>query len=159
MILRRSHAFSAIRRRSPLQQSRTGHSKRSAHSSASCRTRSGEQHVALDGHAAVVGRGDASGTALATLFLNDYGWTQPAKAYLPPALIERLTPFLPVLEPCAVEGARHFVATLTLNLLEVGSRPVHLSFCWPQRRVGWRLSPTQRISGSPLARAEHFKIG
>src|SRR5439155_1755691 len=47
------------------------------------------------------------GPAIATLFLNDYGWGQPAKAYLPPALVERLTPFLPTLETCAIEGATH----------------------------------------------------
>jgi len=66
------------------------------------------------------------GPAIATLFLNDYGWTQPPKAYLPPALIERLTPFLPALERCAVEGATHFVAIVTLNLLEVAPQPAHL---------------------------------
>ena len=59
------------------------------------------------------------GPAIATLFLNDYGWTQPAKAYLPSTMIERLTPFLPTLETIAVEGATHFVAIVTLNLLEV----------------------------------------
>ena len=48
------------------------------------------------------------GPAIATLFLNEYGWGQPTKAYLPPALIERLTPFLPALERCAVEGATLF---------------------------------------------------
>lgn len=68
------------------------------------------------------------GPAIATLFLNDYGWTQPARAYLPPALIERLTPFLPTLETCAVEGATQFVAIVTLNLLEVAPRPAHLPF-------------------------------
>jgi hypothetical protein len=68
------------------------------------------------------------GPAIATLFLNDYGWTQPAKAYLPPALVERLTPFLPTLQQCAVEGATHFVAIVTLNLLEVAPRAIHLSF-------------------------------
>jgi energy-coupling factor transporter ATP-binding protein EcfA2 len=66
------------------------------------------------------------GPAIATLFLNDYGWTQPPKAYLPPALIERLTPFLPALERCAVEGTTHFVAIVTLNLLEVAPQPAHL---------------------------------
>ena len=67
------------------------------------------------------------GPAIATLFFNDYSSMQ-AKAYLPPALIERLTPFLPALERCAVEGATHFVAIVTLNLLEVAPRPAHLSF-------------------------------
>jgi hypothetical protein len=68
------------------------------------------------------------GPAIATLFLNDYGWTQPAKAYLPPGLIERLTPFLPTLETCAVEGATDFVAIVTLNVLDVAPRPAHLPF-------------------------------
>ena len=68
------------------------------------------------------------GPAIATLFFNDYGWAQPARAYLLPASIERLTPFLPALERCAVEGATPFVAIVTLNLLEVAPRPAHLSF-------------------------------
>ena len=67
------------------------------------------------------------GPAIATLFFNDYSSMQPANAYLPPALIERLTPFLPALERCAVEGATLFVAIITLNLLEVAPRPAHLS--------------------------------
>jgi hypothetical protein len=76
------------------------------------------------------------GPAIATLFFNDYGWVQPAKAYLPPALVERLTPFLPTLVTCAVEGATHFVAIVTLNLLEVAVRPAHLSFLLAAA-VGW----------------------
>ena len=117
------------------------------------------------------------GPAIATLFLNDYGWTQPAKAYLPPALIERLTPFLPALERCAVEGATHFVAIVTLNLLEVEPRPAHLSFLlaaasgwlaafpdspdfWTEHGIGRRVcalinavrqtEPTLLASGEPL---------
>ena len=117
------------------------------------------------------------GPAIATLFLNDYGWTQPAKAYLPPALIERLTPFLPALERCAVEGATHFVAIVTLNLLEVAPRPGHLSFLlaaasswlaafpdspdfWTRHGIGRRVcalidtarqtEPTLLASGEPL---------
>ena len=68
------------------------------------------------------------GPAIATLFLNDYGWTRPTAAYLRAEQIERLTPFLPVLERCAVEGTTHFVAIVALNLLEVSPRPSHLSF-------------------------------
>ena len=68
------------------------------------------------------------GPAIATLFLNDYGWTRPTAAYLQAEQIERLTPFLPTLERCAVEGATHFVAIVALNLLEVSPRPSHLSF-------------------------------
>ncbi|HEY0872845.1 MAG TPA: hypothetical protein VGD94_05185 [Vicinamibacterales bacterium] len=116
------------------------------------------------------------GPAIATLFLNDYGWTQPAKAYLPPALIDKLTPFLPALERCAVEGATPFVAIVTLNLLEVAPRPAHLSFLlaavagwmaafsdstdfWIEHGIGRRvcalidairqMEPTQLVSGQP----------
>lgn len=81
------------------------------------------------------------GFAIATLFLNDYGWTQPAKAYLPPALIERLTPFLPTLETCAVEGATHFVAIVTLNLLEVSPRSAHLPFLLAGATSWWAAFP------------------
>ena len=117
------------------------------------------------------------GPAIATLFFNDYGWTQPPQAYLPPALIERLTPFLPALERCAVEGTTHFVAIVTLNLLEVAPRPAHLSFLlaaatgwlaafphspefWAGRGIGRRVcalidsvrqtEPTLLASGEPL---------
>ena len=117
------------------------------------------------------------GTAIATLFFNDYGWTQPATAYVPPALIERLTPFLPALERCASEGATLFVAVVTLNLLEVAPRPAHLSFLlaaasgwlaafpdspdfWTERGIGRRVcslidavrqtEPTLLASGEPL---------
>jgi hypothetical protein len=68
------------------------------------------------------------GPAIATLFFNDHGWMQPPKAYLPAALVERVEPFLPTLEACAVEGTTHFVAIVTLNLLEVSARVAHLPF-------------------------------
>lgn len=117
------------------------------------------------------------GSAVATLFLNDYSGTQPAKAYLPAGLIEGLAPFLPVLERCAVEGATHFVAIVTLNLLEVSPRPAHLSFLltaasswleafrdstdfWTEHKIGPRVcalieaarrtEPTLLASGEPL---------
>lgn len=46
------------------------------------------------------------GPTIATLFLNDYGWTQPPKADLPPALIERLTPFVPTLKHVRSKAVR-----------------------------------------------------
>ena len=117
------------------------------------------------------------GPAIATLFLNDYGWTQPPKAYLPAALIERLTPFLQTLQTCAVEGATHFMAIVILNLLEVAPRPAHLLFLleaatswmaafpdatdfWIEHGIGRRvcafietsrqIEPTLLASGQPL---------
>ena len=38
------------------------------------------------------------GSAIATLFFNDHGYLQPAKCYLLPKGVDRLDPFLPVLE-------------------------------------------------------------
>jgi hypothetical protein len=68
------------------------------------------------------------GPAIATVFFNYYGLAVPAKAYLLPPGIDRLLPFLPTLETLAVEGASHFVALVTLNLLEVSPRAAHCPF-------------------------------
>ncbi len=65
---------------------------------------------------------------LAVFFFNDYGFTQPAKCYLLPKGIERLDPFLPVLADLIESGPSLFVAVVTLNLLEVSPKPVHLRF-------------------------------
>lgn len=66
--------------------------------------------------------------AIATLFFNQDGYFRPLKSYLLPSSVERLMPFLPILEPLAVEGASVFVALATLNLLEVWPRSAHLPF-------------------------------
>lgn len=68
------------------------------------------------------------GRAIATLFFNQGGYFQPAKAYLLPPAIDRLLPFLSSLEALAVEGASSSVAIFTLNLLEVSPRSTHLPF-------------------------------
>lgn len=68
------------------------------------------------------------GPAIAALFFNNHGFTQPASCYLLPKGIDRVAPFLPVLEALAKTGASIFVAFLTLNLLEVSKRPEHLPF-------------------------------
>jgi hypothetical protein len=68
------------------------------------------------------------GPAIATLFFNQYGYFQPAKAYLLAPGIDRLMPFLPSLQTLAVEGSSHFVANVTLNLLEVSPRSPHVPF-------------------------------
>lgn len=68
------------------------------------------------------------GPAIAVLFFNDYGFAQPANCYLPPGCIDRLAPFLPVLEQLVQSGPSHFVASVTLNLLEVSPRSAHLPF-------------------------------
>lgn len=66
------------------------------------------------------------GPAIAVLFFNDYGFTQPGNCYLPPEYIERLAPFLPVLEQLVESGPSHFVASVTLNVFEVSPRLAHL---------------------------------
>ncbi|NGZ96714.1 MAG: hypothetical protein CV089_11430 [Nitrospira sp. WS110] len=68
------------------------------------------------------------GPAIAVLFFSDYGYTQPIKCYLPPACIDRLAPFFPVLEKLIESGPSLFVALVTLNLLEVSPQSTHLSF-------------------------------
>ena len=68
------------------------------------------------------------GPAIATLFFNQGGTFEPAKAYLLPPGIDRLMPFLPTLETLAAEGTSPFLAIVTLNLLEVSPRSAHLSF-------------------------------
>ena len=78
-------------------------------------------------------RGSASiemhiGPAIAVLFFNDQGFAQPPKCYLLPKGIDRLDPFLPVLEKLVDSGPSLFVAVATLNLLEVSPRSTHLPF-------------------------------
>ncbi|HUZ95836.1 MAG TPA: hypothetical protein VMU57_13085, partial [Edaphobacter sp.] len=68
------------------------------------------------------------GSAIATLFFNQHGFVQPTKCYLLPPGIDRLPPFLPVLEDLARSGPSLSVAVFVMNLLEVSPRPVHLSF-------------------------------
>ena len=66
--------------------------------------------------------------AIAVLFFNQHGLVQPTACYLLPKGIDRLPPFLPVLEKLAQSGPSLFVAIITLNLLEVSPRPAHLLF-------------------------------
>lgn len=66
------------------------------------------------------------GTAIAVLFFNDHGFAQSAKCYLLPKGVDRLDPFLPVLQRLVESGPSFFVAIVTLNLLEVSPRSTHL---------------------------------
>ena len=68
------------------------------------------------------------GSAIATLFFNQHGFVLPTKCYLLPPGIDRLPPFLPVLEQLARSGPSLSVAVFVLNLLEVSPRPLHLPF-------------------------------
>jgi hypothetical protein len=68
------------------------------------------------------------GPAIAVLFFNSYSRFQPTKCYLLSKGIDRLDPFLTVLEKLVKSGPSIFVAIVTLNLLEVSPRPAHLPF-------------------------------
>jgi hypothetical protein len=69
------------------------------------------------------------GPAIATLFFNNYdGFVQPPNCYLLPKGIDRLDPFLPILEKLIKCGPSLFVAILSLNLFEVSPRPSLLQF-------------------------------
>ncbi len=67
------------------------------------------------------------GPAAAAVFFNNQGFGQPATAYLYAKGIDRVGPFLPLLERLAGEGPSLFVAIVTLNLLEVSPRVEHAS--------------------------------
>jgi hypothetical protein len=66
------------------------------------------------------------GPAIAIFFFNDYGRFQPAKCYLPPNVIERIDPFLPLLQTLIEGGPSFFTALVALNLLEASPKPSHL---------------------------------
>jgi hypothetical protein len=68
------------------------------------------------------------GPAIAVLFFNNHGFTQPARCYLRPKDVDRLEPFFPVLEKLVKSGPSLFVAILTLNLLKVSTHTAHFSF-------------------------------
>jgi hypothetical protein len=81
------------------------------------------------------------GPAIATLFFNDHGFIQPAKCYLLPKGVDRLDPFLPVLERLVVSGPSLFVALVTLNLIEVAPKSTHLQFMMAAAKAWLRSYP------------------
>ncbi|OGR28003.1 MAG: hypothetical protein A2X58_14755 [Nitrospirae bacterium GWC2_56_14] len=117
------------------------------------------------------------GPAVATLFFNERGFSQPPRCYLLEIAIDRVEPFLPILKKLAISGPSIFTALLTLNLLEVSPRSAHLPFVvetakswlvsfpdysvfWGDHDIGrrlcvwfenvWRLDPTQLGADSPI---------
>jgi hypothetical protein len=67
------------------------------------------------------------GPAIAVLFFNDFSHFGGAKAYLLPLGVDRLGPFLALIEELGKEAPSLFVALLVLNLIEVSPRPEQLS--------------------------------
>jgi hypothetical protein len=68
------------------------------------------------------------GQAIAVIFFNQFGFGPSTKCYLLPKGIDRIGPFLPVLEMLVQSGPSLFVALVTINLLEVSPRAEHLPF-------------------------------
>ena len=68
------------------------------------------------------------GPAIAALLFNNYLFNQPPKCYLLTLGVDRLDPFLPVLKVLVEGGPSHFVAVMTLNLVEVAPKSSHLPF-------------------------------
>ena len=66
------------------------------------------------------------GEAVAKFFLNEMG--SAPRCYLLPIGVDRLDPFIPVLEQLVASGPSLFVALFALNLVEVSPRPTHLVF-------------------------------
>jgi hypothetical protein len=81
------------------------------------------------------------GPAVAVVFFNDYAHFQPAKCYLKSKGVERLTPFLPLLQEVAEKGTFLLVAISLLNLLEAAPSSAHLTLV-----VGAGLSWAKSIS-------------
>ncbi len=68
------------------------------------------------------------GPAIAVLLFNDYVFASPPKCYLNPKGIEMIDVFLPIMQNLVESASCIFVATLTLNILEVSPHPRHLPF-------------------------------
>lgn len=64
--------------------------------------------------------------------------TWPSFLCLPLVCIDRVAPFLSVLEKAIEDGPSYFVALVTLNLSEVSPRPAHLTFMVTAARAWMR---------------------
>ena len=67
------------------------------------------------------------GPAIAVLLFNDFLRPFPPKCYLYPAAIDRVDPFMSLIERMNHAGPCLFVAVFTLNLIEVSPKWSHLS--------------------------------
>ena len=95
------------------------------------RARLAERLMESSGWKRMAGSRDASveihiGPAIAALFFNEHGFVGATRCYLLPKGIDRLGPFLPVLEKLVQSGPSPFVALVAMNLLEVSPRSAHL---------------------------------
>ncbi|WP_447519364.1 hypothetical protein, partial [Escherichia coli] len=67
------------------------------------------------------------GPAIAVLFFNDQMFGKGSKCYLLEKGMDRIGPFLPILDKLVSKGPSPFVALLLLNLLEVAPRAEQLN--------------------------------
>jgi hypothetical protein len=107
---------------------------------------------------------------LATICFNNYNPFAPSKCYVPPGLIAKIDPFLPLLEQFIEFWRSPFVTLMYLNLFEIAPRQEQLVFIigcaekwlerfpqdnrfWVEWSVGRRLSSVlkQIFDNSPLA--------
>jgi hypothetical protein len=112
--------------------------------------------IATGGFRSLAGKRAASievhlGPAIAAFFFNDYGFLQPAKAYLFAQAMGRLAPFLPELATLAAGAPCPFVAILTLNLVEVSPRSDHLPFIVTAASAWMATFPNDSIFWGDLA--------
>jgi hypothetical protein len=68
------------------------------------------------------------GPAIAVLFFNNYSFIPPPTCYLYAKGVDRIDGFLPTLTRLIASGPSLFVALVTLNLMEVSTKPAHLPF-------------------------------
>ena len=61
-------------------------------------------------------------SCLATIFFNDYTWVGPPTCYLVPKSMDHVAPFLPTLVLLLESGPGYFLASVTLNWLEISPR-------------------------------------
>jgi len=68
------------------------------------------------------------GPAIAVLFFNNYSFIPPPTCYLYAKGVDQIDGFLPTLTRLIASGPSLFVALVTLNLMEVSTKPAHLPF-------------------------------
>ena len=68
------------------------------------------------------------GPAIAVLFFDNYSFIPPPTSYLYAKGVVRIDAFLPTLTRLIASGLSLIVALVTLNLMEVSTKPTHLPF-------------------------------
>jgi hypothetical protein len=85
------------------------------------------------------------GPAIGVLFFNQYDSFQGAQCYLRAGGIDQVDPFLPQLTSLIEDGPVPFTALLTMNLLEVSSKPEHMRFFLSSALTWLRREPSNTL--------------